>query len=311
MIIINKDILNDSIQLKALLEKEKTYMQNCLKSQQKFKTILIDYMQKFADSTNCVDSNHVDTVLKFLEDLKNSMNLVNQNISLFKNYINHLDELISNSQSDNSDNDEKYNTDSNEKNIESQNIIIENTLQIENLLHSILEYSEFHFEGVDVYSTTEVVASSSTISIPPEPYIENENTLIISEIKNKIILPYHVSELNQLLKDNPEKYANLEDVIEKEYTVPFALYKNPSIARFREAFKLVRNREHKSIKSAFDLGMELLFNYNLHPAIISACKTLDELDIYLDYLENGETDKFDFFKVVFEIAPVVVKNKSK
>ena len=71
----------------------------------------------------------------------------------------------------------------------------------------------------------------------------------------------------------------------------------------------MKKKENGSIKDAFDLGMELLFNYNLHPAIITACKNLDELDIYLDYLENNETDKFDCFKIVFEIAPIVVKNR--
>lgn len=53
--------------------------------------------------------------------------------------------------------------------------------------------------------------------------------------------------------------------------------------------------------------MELLFNYNLHPAIISACKNIDELDIYLDYLENNETDKFNCFNIKFEIAPSISK----
>ncbi len=70
---------------------------------------------------------------------------------------------------------------------------------------------------------------------------------------------------------------------------------------------MIRNKEKKSIIEAFDLGIKLTFNYNLHPAIITACSTLDELDIYLDYLENNETDKFDCFKITFEIAPVVSK----
>ena len=55
---------------------------------------------------------------------------------------------------------------------------------------------------------------------------------------------------------------------------------------------------------AFDLGMELTFNYNLHPAIICACKTLSELDLYLDYLDNKENGKFDCFKIIFDVPPV-------
>ena len=85
-------------------------------------------------------------------------------------------------------------------------------------------------------------------------------------------------------------------------------FKTPFVARFREAFKLAYTKEKKSIKYAFDLGTELLFNYNLHPAIIAGCRNLDELDIYLDYLENSETEKFDCFKIVFEIPPVLKKS---
>ena len=100
-------------------------------------------------------------------------------------------------------------------------------------------------------------------------------------------------------------YTDLDwnEVIENEFTIPYSNVKNPSFSRFKEAFRLVKNKEQKSIKEAFDLGMELLFNYNLHPAIISACKNIDELDIYLDYLENNETDKFNCFNIKFEIAP--------
>ena len=70
----------------------------------------------------------------------------------------------------------------------------------------------------------------------------------------------------------------------------------------------MRIKEKASVIKAFELGMELFFNYNLHPAIISACKSLDELDIYLDYLEDNETHKFDCFKIIFDMAPIEVKS---
>ena len=72
----------------------------------------------------------------------------------------------------------------------------------------------------------------------------------------------------------------------------------------------MRKREHSSFLEAIDLGTELAFNYNLHPAIISACKNLDELDIYLDYLDTGGTDKFDCFKIIFELAPMITKKRT-
>jgi len=138
-----------------------------------------------------------------------------------------------------------------------------------------------------------------------------ENTLVISEMTEKVILPYTLDELKLFFERNKSKYSSLNEVIEKEYTIPITNYKNPSFSRFKEAFKLVKNKEHKSIKEAFDLGMELLFNYNLHPAIISACKNTDVLDIYLDYLEENQTDKFNCFNIKYEIAPSLVRNKKR
>lgn len=132
-----------------------------------------------------------------------------------------------------------------------------------------------------------------------------ENTLIVSENDNKCYLPFYISDLEKKLKNNPDKYSSFEDVIEKDYTVSLDLFKNQPISRFREAFNLMKNKEHSSIKSALNLAIELLFNYSLHPAIISACRNIDELDIYLDYLEDNEIEKFDCFNIIFEVAPMV------
>lgn len=137
--------------------------------------------------------------------------------------------------------------------------------------------------------------------------IENfiENTLIISETQGKVFLPYFITDLEEISKCNDN--MPFDEIIEQKYTLPISNFKVLSISRFREAFKLARNKEKKSFKFAFDLGLEVLFDYNLHPAIIAACRTLDELDIYLDYLDSGETDKFECFNIKFEIPPVLIK----
>ena len=133
------------------------------------------------------------------------------------------------------------------------------------------------------------------------------NTLLISELHGKVVLPYTDASLQEILQNNPDKYSNIQEIIYEEFTLPLSRFKNSAIARFREAYKLIKNKEKGTIKDAFELGMELLFNYNLHPAIITACKNVDELDIYLDYLENNELGKFDCFKIIFEIPPTTVK----
>ena len=137
-----------------------------------------------------------------------------------------------------------------------------------------------------------------------------ENTLIISEKNGNVTLPFSINELNSIMQNKPSKYSSLNDIVNSKFTIPISRYKNAPVARFKEAFKLMRKKEHSSFLEAVDLGMELAFNYNLHPAIISACKSLDELDIYLDYLDTGDTDKFNCFKVIFELAPMITKKRN-
>lgn len=146
----------------------------------------------------------------------------------------------------------------------------------------------------------------STKKLPKET---NENVLIISEKQNKVILPFTYSEIEHFFEEHNEEYSDIEEVIEKNYTKPLKYYKNSAMSRFKEAYKLVTQREQGSIKDAVMLATEMFFTYNLHPAIITACKNLNELDIYLSCLEYDELDDFHFFKVVYEIAPVVTKPK--
>ena len=162
-------------------------------------------------------------------------------------------------------------------------------------------------------NNAENISSSLNEGKNIQPLIENsniiENTLIISEKNGNVILPYTMEELNSALKKNPYKYENIEDVIQKKYTKPIKYYKNSSIARFKETFKLVREREKGSLKHAWDLALEAFFNYDLHPAIISACKSIDELDIYLSCLEYDELEDFRFFKIIFDVLPTLSKKK--
>ena len=71
----------------------------------------------------------------------------------------------------------------------------------------------------------------------------------------------------------------------------------------------MKEREKGSSRQAFDLAMELAFNSKLNPAIITACKTLDVLDIYLSCLEYNELSDFHFFKIKYEMNPVDEKIK--
>ena len=127
-----------------------------------------------------------------------------------------------------------------------------------------------------------------------------ESTLIISEKDQKVYLPFTMNRIYDILQyDN--NYSSITEIISKVYTRPLGIYKHAARARFREAYDLIINKEHGTKKQALDLGLELMFNSSLHPAVITACKSLDELDVYLSCLEYNELQDFKFFKVEYDV----------
>ena len=72
---------------------------------------------------------------------------------------------------------------------------------------------------------------------------------------------------------------------------------------------MIREKEKGSITKALDLGLELMFKYELNPIVIAACRNLDELDIYLDCLEENELYDFTCFEIKFEVMPQLIRTK--
>lgn len=134
-----------------------------------------------------------------------------------------------------------------------------------------------------------------------------QNTLIVSELTKTVKLPYTFRELRDILRNSNRKYASFREIIRALYTKPLNNYKNSAKSRFKEGYNLIRHKEKGSIRDALELGFELLSNSKLHPAVIAACKDLNELDVYLSCLEYNELKDFPFFKIIFNVAPVVSK----
>lgn len=180
-------------------------------------------------------------------------------------------------------------------------------------LDSISSYNTTYisdYDSINLNSDKIKLFINSSNSLLSEPVKEKEyieNTLLISQENGKVILPYSLDNIYEFLKNN-SSYISVDDVIDKIFTRPLKYYKNQPLARFKEAYKLIKDRENGSKKQALDLALELAFNTNLHPAIITACKSLDELDIYLSCLEYNELDDFHFFKVQFKITPSVTQD---
>ena len=124
----------------------------------------------------------------------------------------------------------------------------------------------------------------------------DNDILIISEKTQKAYLPYKYNDLKRIL-NNSKTYSSILQIIHDLYVIPLAKFRHPIISRFREAYNLVVYKEKKSTLKALDLGFELMFKYKLNPIIIAACRNLEELDIYLDCLEENELFDFKCFEI--------------
>lgn len=139
--------------------------------------------------------------------------------------------------------------------------------------------------------------------------LKNNDTLLISEIKHKVVFPYTRKEIEEILRDENNEYKTVEEVIEGNFTRPFSDFRWQFISRYNEAVKLLTKREKYSLTDGITLGLELMKKRYLHPAVIAACRSLDELDVYLDCLDKNELDDFKIFKIKYELHPMIVKNK--
>lgn len=137
---------------------------------------------------------------------------------------------------------------------------------------------------------------------------DRNSVLLISEKSKMVYLPYYYDDVYEIYNSNRKKYSSEDDVINRLYSIPLSRFKSLSFARFREAYKLIRTKEKGSLSQALDLGLELMFKSNLHPAIIAACRNLEELDFYLDCLEGNNLKDFNAFEIRFEYAPTVKNN---
>ena len=304
-----------------LINIEVTSVTASLDSQKAFSKQILVFLKSFIGNVE-VDSIFADNVNKFLSDASFYLSKINSNIALYNNLLEILDNIKFNCPSIEYSTTVSKITQYNKKFDTSTTEILNNNVDIEKFIHSMstLDISEYiSIDNLDVVADANSAGSDSTTVQGPKkatrkkknPVSLNENTLIISETTGLVTLPYKSADLKKILRNEPEKYTSLSDVILSQYTVPLRNYRFSAISRFREAYKLVINKEHGSKKEALSLATELLTNYNLHPAVITACKNLNELDVYLSCLEFNELEDFHFFKIVYEALPVPVKKNKK
>ena len=137
--------------------------------------------------------------------------------------------------------------------------------------------------------------------------LKNNDTLLISEVQGKVLLPYKAEDIWKIFDNSNNKYSCVEEVIEDRYTRDFSDFRIQFTSRYAETMKLAREKENYNFFDAVILATEMMKKRFLHPAIISACNSLNELDVYLDCLDKNELDDFKIFKIKYELYPAVVK----
>ena len=255
-----------------------------------------NFMSNYEINSKCDTESEAS---KYLADATSILLKSNENLNLMKNLICLLDEIDISKAHNIKTPVKKYN-----KKFEiSMDKIYKNTSNIEEFIHNI---SMVNFEEIlKKDKDTNKEENQETFSYISSDELDSsfiENMLVISSIQNKVILPFTIQKIQKILSED-STYSSINDVIEKLYTKPLDNYKFPAISRFREAYLLIRNKEKKSKTRAILFASELFANYNLHPAIITACENQEQLDIYLSCLEDNKLSEFSFFDVKFEIPP--------
>lgn len=139
--------------------------------------------------------------------------------------------------------------------------------------------------------------------------LKDNGTLLISEVKDIVVLPYTKEEVIDIFNNNKDKYESYADVIDDVFVKPFNYYRYQFTSRFKEAYDLITKKEKMSKADGINLASEMVLKTYLHPAIITACKDLNELNVYLDCLDKNELDDFKVFEIKYELHPMIVDNK--
>ena len=287
--------------IKASIEKNKNSVS---KSEEKIKNIQPE------ESVNSIYEKSKQKVKRELKDSKFIKNIMLQSEEEHKkekeeyNSLRNLYLQINQEEKNNIDMKDLSKSIKNINNNEDKSINLQNS--IDTLNTTIEQANKIHNSNEEDLENVEIKPKISIIDKLDNSIMEDNDVLLISEKQQKVYLPYKIKDLKTILAKN-SKYTTLEDIVTDQYIVPIKKYKNTTLSRFKEAYNLKKKKSHGKIGEAINLGMELAFNYNLNPAIISACRNEEQLDEYLDCLDENEMDKFTGFKVEYDIAPIKLK----
>ena len=304
---------NRSVQLQSVEELE--IIKGKIGMQEKDRNLCTIYMEKISDYINHISPSSVKNQSQFEYTLI-SLKAICDNVNLDLQDLNNLKSCICNIDNVSKDSLKEFVDEYNIRYVEIMQRINTHDAQMRDFTTSILQNYAFVFSSNAVPIIDNVVSydippiTLATAKIP-SVHSSNTNILIVSEKDQMVYLPYKIEEVEEYLKSkrkNKHNYSSVQEIVNKKYIIPLSLFKFPTISRFREVFNLVRKED--GLLEAFETAVELMSNFNLDPIVVRACRNAQELNIFVDCLEEGETDKFPCFQIRYEIAPVV-KKKNK
>ena len=316
MLFYHFDMLDNFIEINSIdtLKKEKENIEQIIKLYENKKSNLLSITTNMVDVVDSMNKKNLEDFYETFSSLKKlfeDIHIIQELASHLKKDLNETilfyDTSIENNKNEIKANLVEYNKQRDE--------LLSRILKFENINTAILDsaiklslntnISHKKQKKQNKYLNDLSLKEKININIDFEP--KDNNTLIISEKEQKAYLPFFYSQVKDIYENSKNIYPSLQCVVNDLYVLPLNHFKNSSIARFRESFRLIREKEKGSIANALDLGLELMFKYELNPIIIAACRNLDELDIYLDCLEENELYDFKCFEIKFEIMPKLLK----
>ncbi len=314
MLFYKFDLLDNFIQdnLIIQLKSEKKEISRILTLYDNKKSNLLAITDNMLEMTYGIEESKLDYFHEMIDSIKQSFENINDIENLSTTLMTILNETISLYDKSLQNNREEIKAnfvEYNKKKDELSNKILDfeekNTIILNSIICLSLDVQSKKIKKLNSFIKENVTKTANRIDIEIEP--KDNNLLIVSEKDQKAYLPFFYSEVKDIYNNSNNKYETLQDVVDNLYVVPLSKFKNSSISRFRESFFLVKNKAKGSITKALDLGLELMFRYDLNPVVIAACRNLDELDIYLDCLEENELYDFSCFEIKFEIMPQLAK----
>ncbi|MCI8636800.1 MAG: hypothetical protein HFJ36_02915 [Clostridia bacterium] len=314
MLFYKFDLLDNFIQdnLIIQLKSEKKEISRILTLYDNKKSNLLAITDNMLEMTYGIEESKLDYFHEMIDSIKQSFENINDIENLSTTLMTILNETISLYDKSLQNNREEIKAnfvEYNKKKDELSNKILDfeekNTIILNSIICLSLDVQSKKIKKLNSFVKENITKTANRIDIEIEP--KDNNLLIVSEKDQKAYLPFFYSEVKDIYNNSNNKYETLQDVVDNLYVVPLSKFKNSSISRFRESFFLVKNKAKGSITKALDLGLELMFRYDLNPVVIAACRNLDELDIYLDCLEENELYDFSCFEIKFEIMPQLAK----